>query len=235
MSSLPVMVITGTSKGIGRGLAEYYATHGYLVWGCSRREASLNLPNYFHTQLDVSDEKSVREWAKIVKRELQRVDVLVCNAGLLGSRALLLMTSGETLKSMWKVNVEGVFYTCREFAKIMLMKRFGRIITLGSNTSYFHLEGAGIYTATKSSVEQLTKTFAIELASSGITCNMVAPGLILTESVQAIGENALKLTIQHQTIKRTQTIDDIVNVISFFAAPENSCITGQVLKMGLID
>jgi NAD(P)-dependent dehydrogenase (short-subunit alcohol dehydrogenase family) len=92
-----VMVITGTSKGLGRALAEYFVQRGYIVVGCSRGEATLDMSGYHHYQVDVGDEQQVRRWFRTVKKDHHRVDVLVCNAGVAPAALLLTMTSGEIL------------------------------------------------------------------------------------------------------------------------------------------
>src|SRR3989338_2590214 len=101
------MVITGTSKGIGRGLAECFVGKGYRVAGCSRGTSTLEMEGYEHAQVDVSDERQVRRWIRSVKKTYQRIDVLVCNAGLAPADLLLTMTPGEVLEPLLRTNVSG--------------------------------------------------------------------------------------------------------------------------------
>ena len=230
----PVMVITGTSKGIGRGLAESFVKKGYLVAGCSRGPATLELEGYQHAQVDVGDEKQVSKWVRSISRAYQRVDVLVCNAGLASATHLLTMTPGEVLEPLLRTNISGTYYVCREVAKAMMLQRSGRIITVSSMAVGLHLEGTSAYSASKSAVVEMTKILAKELAPLGITCNVMAPSMIMTEAVEALGEDVINRALEKLTIKRKLTIEEICNVISFFAAPESSCITGQVIHMGLV-
>lgn len=234
MNDSPVMIITGSSRGIGRGMAEHFVRKGYRVAGCSRGSSSIDLEGYRHTQVDVGDEKQVQRWIRSIRREYGRIDVLVCNAGQASAVLLLTMTSGEILESMLRTNVAGAYYVCREVAKAMVLQRSGRIITTSSMAVGLHEKGTSAYSATKSAIVEMTKILAKELASSGITCNVLAPSMIATEAVAALGEDVAASALEKLTIKRTVTIEEICNVVSFFSAPESSCITGQVIHMGLV-
>ena len=97
-----------------------------------------------------------------------------------------------------------------------------------------HLEGTSAYSATKSAVIEMTKILAKELAPAGITCNIFSPALFMTEAAQAMGQEWAGRLLEKQTIKRMVSVEEICNVISFFAAPESGCITGQVINMGLV-
>ncbi len=234
MISQPVMVITGTSRGIGRGMTEYFLKKDYQVIGCSRKATTLRMEGYHHFEVDVGDESQVRNWVRIIKKKFKRVDVLICNAGLVSSALLMAVTPGDMLDKFLHTNFAGTFYVCREISKIMVAKQKGRIITISSLGVPLHLKGTSVYSATKSAVVEMTKILAKELAPSGITCNVLGPALHMTGSAYDMGEEWRDDLLEQQTIKRTVNIDEICNVISFFAAPESSCITGQVINMGLV-
>lgn len=234
MSDYPVMVITGTSKGIGRGMAEYFIAKGYKVVGCSRGPATLEKKGYHHFEVDVGDESQVRSWVRSIKKEFKHIDVLVCNAGLVSSALLMAVTSGEVLETFLHTNFAGTFYVCREISKVMITRKAGRIITISSLGVPLHLKGTSAYSATKSAVIEMTKILAKELAPMGITCNVLGPALHMTEPARSMGKEWRDNLLELQTIKRTVSIDEICNVISFYAAPESSCITGQVINMGLV-
>jgi len=234
MDVQPVMVITGTRKGIGRGVAEYFVARGYRVAGCSRSSDTLNVEGYLHTQMDVGNEKQVRDWIRSIKRTWEQIDVVVCNAGLAPANSLLTMTSGDVLESLLRTNIGGTYYVCREAAKVMLLQRSGRIITVSSMAVGLHEEGTSAYAASKSAIVEMTKILAKELAQFGITCNAMAPSMIMTDAVEALGETVVARALEKLTIKRKLTIEEICNVISFYTAPASSCITGQVIYMGLV-
>jgi len=230
----PVMVITGTRTGIGRGMAEHFVKKGFLVAGCSRGPATLEIDGYHHTRVDVGDEKQVRKWVRSIRDAYGRTDVLVCNAGLVQSALLMTVTPGQVLEMFLRTHISGTFYVCREVSKVMISRRFGRIITVSSLSVPLHLEGTAAYSATKSAIVEMTKILAKELFPLGVTCNVIAPALIMTEPARALGQAWADRLLAKQTIKRVVTIEEICNVVSFFAAPESGCITGQVIHMGLV-
>ena len=234
MNERPVMVITGSSRGIGRGMAQFFVDKGYQVVGCSRGPTTLDIEGYFHFQVDVGNESQIQDWVRKIKKDFKRIDVLVCNAGLVRSALLMTVTPSEVLETFLRTHVAGTYYMCREVSKVMISRKFGRIITISSLAVPLHLEGASAYAATKSAVVEMTKILAKELAPLGITCNVLGPALIMTESAQAMGDDFLKRLLEKHTIKRPATIEELCNVVSFFAAPENGTITGQVINMGLV-
>jgi 3-oxoacyl-[acyl-carrier protein] reductase len=230
----PVMVISGTSKGIGHGIARHFLANGYRVAGCSRGDSTIEHEHYFHTKLDIADEGCVRSWIRSVKTLYKRIDVLVCNAGHAPANLLMTMTPGSVLMDLLQVNIAGSFYLCREVAKAMLLQRSGSIITVSSMAVGLHEEGTSAYGASKAAIVEMTRVMAKELAPAGITCNVVAPSMLQTDAVEALGEEIIKRALSKLTIKRMVTIEEVCNVVSFFAAPESRCLTGQVMHMGLV-
>jgi 3-oxoacyl-[acyl-carrier protein] reductase len=229
------MAITGTSRGIGRAMAEHFAHSGYVVEGCARSESTLQLPAYEHTRLDVADEAQVRRWARDVKRRRGRVDVLVANVGLVKIGALTGVSTLESFRSFVDAILITTFLVCREFSKIMALQRHGRIINITSIMTELHAPGTVGYASAKSAVVQLTKVMARELADSGVTCNVVSPSLVLTEASEAFGEEWRRNMLAMQTIRRPIEVAELCNVVRFFASPDSSCITGQVVHTCLAD
>lgn len=232
--SRPVIVITGTSKGIGRGVAIYFLDKGYCVAGCSRSATTIEHDNYFHTTVDISIEDQVRNWIRSIKNKFYRIDILVCNAANAPANLLMSMTSGKVLTDLLQVNIAGSYYVCREVSKVMILQRSGRIITTSSMAVGLHEEGTSAYSASKSAIVEMTKILAKELAPAGITCNVIAPSMLMTEAVENLGQEIIERALNKLTIKRTVTIEEICSIINFFAAPESSSITGQVIHMGLV-
>jgi 3-oxoacyl-[acyl-carrier protein] reductase len=233
---VPVMVITGTSRGLGRGMAEQFASGGYIVEGCSRGPSTLSEgETYHHSVVDVTDEAQVREWARTVKRRRNRVDVVVSNVGLVRLGTLTGLTTLEAFRSFVDAILSSTFLVCREFSKIMTLQRYGRIVNVTSIMTELHAPGTVAYAAAKSGVVQLTKVLARELADTGVTCNVVSPSLVLTESSEAFGEGWKQTMLGMQTLRRPIEVADVCNVVRFFAAPESACITGQVVHTCLVD
>jgi 3-oxoacyl-[acyl-carrier protein] reductase len=234
VSDKRVLLITGSSRGIGLGIANYFLDRDYIVCGCARSEGAISSPDYHHERVDVSDEKAVRHWVRSVAKRFGRIDVAVCNAGVVKSALMLSITPTAILDEFVAAHIRGVFFVCREVSKIMVRQNEGRIITLSSPAVAWHLKGAGAYAATKAAVEELTRVLARELASTGVTCNVVRPALVMTDPARAMGADWAKWLLEQQTIGRTVTVEEVCNVIAFFASPDSSAITGQTLNMCLV-
>lgn len=230
----PVMVITGTSKGIGSRMAEHYLDQGFFIAGCSRSESTIEHENYFHSRVDIGNEGQVQGWIRAVKKRFKRIDVLVCNAGYAPANLLLTMTSGAVFTELLNANIAGSFYVCREVSKAMVLQREGRIITMSSMAVGLHEEGTATYSASKAAIVEMTKVMAKEFAPVGITCNVIAPSMLMTDAVESLGADVVDRALSKLTIKRTVTIEEVCNVVSFFIAPESRCVTGQVIHMGLV-
>jgi 3-oxoacyl-[acyl-carrier protein] reductase len=228
------MAITGTRTGIGRGLAEHFLRSGYVVAGCSRGPSSLDAPGYDHVCIDVGNEPEVRQWVRHVKNTLGRIDVLVSNAGLVHASTPLMITSGSTLDAVVRTNFYGTYYVCREVAKVMILQRSGRIITMSSMAAGLHEEGTSAYSASKSAVVEMTKVLAKELGPFGITCNVIAPSIIDTCATESMGSAVAAHALQRLTLKRKLTVEEICHVVNFLASPLSACVTGQIIQLGLV-
>jgi len=228
------MVVTGSSRGIGRGLAEHFLARGYRVAGCARGPSTITDPAYHHSLLDVGDESAVRKWVRALRSKYGRIDALVCNAGTAKASSLVTMTSGVLLEDIVRSNVFGTFFVCREVAKAMMVAQGGRIVTVSSMAVGLHEEGTAAYAASKSAIVEITKILAKELAPLGITANVVAPSMFQSDAFAALGGDVHERARSKLTIPRTVTIDEIANVVEFFIASKSSPITGQVIHMGLV-
>ena len=231
MAEHPVMLITGTRKGIVRYLAQYYVEQGYTVIGCSRQEIDYESPTYQHFCLDISDEIAVQKMFREIKKLHSRLDCLINNAGV-ASMNHCLLTPINTVKNILETNVMGSFLLSREAAKLMQKNQWGRIINFATVATPLKLEGEAIYAASKSAVISLTQIMARELAEYNITVNAVGPTPIKTDLISSVPVEKIDQLIQRQAIHRFGEFQDVVNVINFFIQPESSFITGQVIFLG---
>jgi len=185
-----VMIITGTRKGIGRYLAEYYLEREFIVIGCSGAITDLKHENYDHFCLDVSDEIKVKKMVSWIVGKYKKIDYLINNAGI-ASMNHSLLTPLSIVEKIFKTNVFGTFLFCRETAKIMSKNKFGRIINFTSVASPLNLSGEAIYAASKSAIEKLTMILAKEFGNNGITVNAIGPSPIKTDLIKNVGEEKL--------------------------------------------
>lgn len=226
-----VIIITGTSRGIGRALATYYLDKGFIVAGCSRSKSSINHSCYFHQSIDIIEEKAVANFVKAVHKEFGSIDILINNAGI-ASMNHLLLTPLKSIEIIYKVNLFAPFVFIREVSKVMSLVKKGTIVNISSIASPLNLEGEAAYASSKAALESLTKISSKELADLGITVNAVGPTPFDTALIRTLSPQAIEKVINKQTIKRKAELNDIINVIDFFISPNSSFITGQLIYLG---
>ena len=226
-----VMIITGTRKGIGRYLSEYYLDKDFIVIGCSRSESDLKHYNYEHFCLDVADEKAVKKMVASISKKYSKIDYLINNAGI-ASMNHSLLTSLSVVEKIFKTNVFGTFVFCREVAKIMWKNKFGRIINFTSVASPLNLSGEAIYAASKSAIEKLTMILAKEFGNNGITVNAIGPSPIKTDLIKNVGEKKLNKLLSQQAITKFGSFRDVSNIIDFYLSDNSEMISGQILYIG---
>lgn len=227
----PVALVTGARKGIGSYLAEQLVRRGYLVVGCSRGPADWSLEGYEHVLADVAQEAQVRDLLDHIRRTYGRLNATINNAGVASMNHSLLVP-GETVDRIMSVNFRGTFLVSRESAKVMLKRKFGRIVNLTSIAVRLGIPGEAIYAASKSAVETLTRIMSYELADYGITVNAIGPTPIETGLLRNVPEESIQAILNRLAIKRRTELRDIMNVIDFFLRPESDYITGQVIYLG---
>ncbi|MFY9084699.1 SDR family NAD(P)-dependent oxidoreductase [Aliarcobacter cryaerophilus] len=226
-----VVVITGTSKGIGKALALYYLNKNFVVAGCSRSISSIKHENYRHFELDITDEKAVVSMVRAIKKEFKKIDILINNAGI-ASMNHILTTSNESISKLFNTNFLGTFLFTREVAKVMMKEKYGRVINFSTVAKPLRLEGEAVYAASKAAIESFTQTSSKELSSFNITVNAIGPTPIETDLIKAVPKDKIEDLLNKQTIKRFGTFEDIINVIDFFLDDRSSFITGQIIYLG---
>jgi 3-oxoacyl-[acyl-carrier protein] reductase len=226
-----VILITGTRKGIGRYLAEYYSSAGYRVVGCSRSPMDAELGNYQHYCLDVADESKVKQMFGDVRATYGRLDILINNAGV-ASMNHALLTPLSSVQNVLNTNFVGTFLACREATKLMRKNHYGRIVNFATVATPLRLEGEAVYASAKAAVITLTQILAREFADFGITVNAVGPTPVETDLIRSVPKDKIENILNRQAIRRFGEFRDISNVIDFFIRPESDFITGQVVYLG---
>ncbi len=227
----PVSLITGTSKGIGRFLAEHYVRRGHRVVGCSRSRPEWELEGYLHYEADVADETSVRQIFADLRQRFGRLDHLINNAGVAAMNHALL-TPLSSVQRVLQTNVIGTFLFCREAAKLMQTRRSGRIVNLSTVAVPLNLEGESAYVASKAAVEALTRVLARELGEFGITVNTIGPVPIETDLIRSVPKEKIERLIARQAIPRLGKPEDVAQVVDFFLSPASDFVTGQTIYLG---
>ena len=230
-----VILITGTRKGIGEALAKHYLSLGDTVIGCSRTMPDwaneTEYGKYKHFIADVSDERTVKPIFSFIHKNFGHLDVLINNAGI-ASMNHSLLTPMETVRNVLSTNTMGTFLFCREAAKVMKKKKYGRIVNFSTVATPLSLEGEAIYAASKAAIVSLTRTLAKEFADFGITVNAVGPTPVHTDLIKNVSEEKINRLLSHQSIKRYGKFEDVINVIDFYTKHESEFITGQVIYLG---
>ena len=227
-----VLLVTGSSRGIGRYIAEHYCTLDYTVIGCSRNGGTINHSNYHHICLDISLEKEIIDLVKCIRQKFKRLDVLVNNAAINPAIVSGALLPYATMEKIFKVNVFAPMLFCREAIKLMLRNKSGRIINIGSMAAKHEVAGEALYTSTKSALNSYTRVLAKEVIKMGITVNVVAPAAIKTELSAQINQAALAEVLSRNAIGQYGELSDVTNTLDFLIRTESNAITGQIIYLG---
>jgi 3-oxoacyl-[acyl-carrier protein] reductase len=232
MGQAKIILITGTSKGIGKFMAEHYINEGFLVIGCSRSACDILHENYTHFSVDITHEAEILSLFKLIKKRFSKIDVLINNAAInpaILSAALLPVT---TIESTFRTNVFAPMVLCRESVKVMARHKFGRIINFGSMATRHEVMGEALYTSTKAALIAYSRVLSKEVAKSNITVNVVAPSALRTELSAKINQDALQEVLSRNAINKYGDFADITNVVDLLIKDESKSITGQVIYLG---
>jgi 3-oxoacyl-[acyl-carrier protein] reductase len=235
-----VAVVTGSGRGIGHAIALRFASEGARVAVVSRNEANaLRTAEEINAKfaglakayaVDVASHSSVSTLAEHILADFSRVDILVNNAGLTRDN-LSMRLSEEDWDLVLDTNLKGAFNCIQAFERPMIKQRSGRIINIGSVAGLMGNAGQANYAASKAGLLGLSKTIARELASRGITCNVVAPGFIQTDMTEVLPEKVKQAVIPQIPLGAFGQPDDIAAAVAFLASAEARYITGQCLTV----
>lgn len=233
-------IVTGGSRGIGRAVAVRLAKDGMnLVINYRGNSAAAEETERLCRELgaevllvqgDVSRTEDCEKLAAQAKEAFGRVDVLVNNAGITRDGLLARMTE-EDFRAVLDVNLVGPWNMMKAVNRIMMKQRYGRIVNLSSVTGLMGNMGQTNYAAAKAGILGMTKSYAREVASRGITVNAVAPGFIDTDMTEAMPEGAKDKIISEIPMGRTGKPEDVAEAVAFLASEQAGYITGEVLRV----
>jgi 3-oxoacyl-[acyl-carrier protein] reductase len=234
------VIITGASRGIGRGIAEVFAKQGANIAFTYRSsdekakaledELSANGCKVKGYKSDASNFEAAQQLAADVLEEFGSIDVLVNNAGITKD-GLLMRMSEDDFDRVMDINMKSVFNMTKAVLRPMLKQRKGSIINMSSVVGVKGNAGQANYSASKAAINGFTKSTALELGSRNIRCNSIAPGFIETEMTEALGQDQIQEWRNSIPLKRGGTSEDIANSALFLASDMSAYVTGQVMHV----
>ncbi|HEY8500636.1 MAG TPA: 3-oxoacyl-[acyl-carrier-protein] reductase [Clostridia bacterium] len=232
------VVVTGSSRGLGKAIAEKFASlnANIVINGTSetvlKTESELLEKGYKVKAVigDISIDENAKKLIDTAVSEFGTIDVLVNNAGIVRDKLLMRMTE-EDWDSVLDINLKSAFLCTKAASKIMMKKRQGTIINITSVVGLMGNAGQANYAASKAGMIGLTKSAAKELGSWGITCNAVAPGFIYTDMSDALSDEIKEKYIAMVPLKRAGTPDEVAGAVCFLASDDAKYITGQVINI----
>lgn len=235
-----IALITGASRGIGRGIAKAFAAQGAAV--AFTYLSSVEKGQALEAELagegirakgyrsDASDFDQAQALVDEVIKDFGRIDILVNNAGITRD-GLLMRMSKDQWDAVIHANLDSVFNLTKGVQRYMLKQRSGSIINMSSVVGIKGNAGQANYAASKAGIIGFTKSVALELGSRGIRCNAIAPGFIATEMTESLDPKVLEGWLESIPLKRAGTVEDIANACLYLGSNLSSYVTGQVLSV----
>lgn len=233
-------IITGASRGIGKGIALSFAQHGSNI--AFTYNNSVDAAKELESELiklgvkakgyksNAADFNQAQELVDHILKDFETVDVLVNNAGITKDNLLMRIVE-EDFDKVIEVNLKSVFNMTKAIQRIFLKKRFGSLIHMSSVVGLKGNSGQSNYAASKAGIIGFSKSIALELGSRNIRSNVVAPGFIETEMTNLLAEDILKKWKEGIPLKRGGNVEDVANACLFLASDLSKYITGQVLQV----
>ncbi|MHA3658909.1 3-oxoacyl-ACP reductase FabG [Yersinia enterocolitica] len=231
-----IALVTGASRGIGRAIAELLAERGARVIGTATSQKGAEaISAYLGDQgkglmLNVVDPASIESVLATIRAEFGEVDILVNNAGITRDNLLMRMKD-EEWQDIIDTDLTSVFRLSKAVMRAMMKKRFGRIITIGSVVGTMGNAGQVNYAAAKAGLIGFSKSLAREVASRGITVNVVAPGFIETDMTTALTDDQRAGILAQVPANRLGQAKEIASAVAFLASDEASYISGETLHV----
>ena len=231
-----IALVTGATRGIGRAVAEELVSKGAFVIGTATSEKGAeSISAYLGEKgkglvLNVADQASIDAVLEQIKQEFGDIDILVNNAGITRDNLLMRMKDEEWFDIL-QTNLSSVYHLSKAVLRTMMKKRFGRIINIGSVVGSMGNAGQTNYCAAKAGLIGFSKALAKEVASRGITVNVVAPGFIATDMTEVLSEELKNNLLTQIPAGRLGEPKDIAKAVAFLASEDASYINGTTLHV----
>lgn len=231
-----IALVTGATRGIGRAIAQELADQNVFVIGTATSEKGADAISAYLGEkgtglvLNVADKLSIETTLTQINEKFGDIDILVNNAGITRDNLLMRMKEEEWFDIM-QTNLTSVFYLSKTLLRSMMKKRFGRIITIGSVVGSMGNPGQSNYCAAKAGLIGFSKGLAKEVASRGITVNVVAPGFIATDMTEVLTEEQKSGILSNVPAGRLGEPKDIAKAVAFLASDDAGYITGTTLHV----
>ncbi|MCX7061812.1 MAG: 3-oxoacyl-ACP reductase FabG [Nevskia sp.] len=232
-----VALVTGATRGIGRGIAERLAREGVKVIGTATSDSgAAQISDYLAASggtgrvLDVRDPAAVDALVASIGKEFGPIGILVNNAGVTRDTLLLRMKDADWADVI-ETDLSSVFRLSRAVVPGMMKARSGRIISIGSVVGTMGNGGQTNYAAAKAGLIGFSKSLAREIGSRGVTVNVVAPGFIDTDMTKGLKDEQRAALIEQVAIKRLGAVDDIAAAVAFLASADAAYVTGETLHV----
>ena len=232
-------LVVGGGSGMGRAAAVKLGSLGIRVFvadldlAAAEKSARASSGKKGHPeafQVDVSSSEGVSSLFQKLRERAERLDLVVHTAAILGRTVSIEDMKDEEWRQMVAINLDGVFYCCREAVRWMKAHQTGRIILFSSVASLTPTPGALHYSATKGGINMLGKTLAQEVAKYNIRVNVIAPGYIETPMLRGLPEGFSDYILKRTPLRRLGEVEEIASLVSFLASPEADFFTGQVFS-----
>ena len=231
-----IALVTGATRGIGRAVAEELVSKGAFVIGTATSEKGAeSISAYLGEKgkglvLNVADQASIDAVLEQIKQEFGDIDILVNNAGITRDNLLMRMKDEEWFDIL-QTNLSSVYHLSKAMLRTMMKRRFGRIINIGSVVGSMGNAGQTNYCAAKAGLIGFSKALAKEVASRGITVNVVAPGFIATDMTEVLSEELKNNLLTQIPAGRLGEPKDIAKAVAFLASEDASYINGTTLHV----
>ena len=227
-STQPIALVTGGNRGIGLAIAKGLQASGARVVITYR--SGTPPAGFDAVQMDVTDSASVDAGFTKIETEIGQPEIIVANAGITKDTLVMRMTD-EDFESVINANLTGAFRVSKRATKGLLKIKRGRLIFIGSVVGGVGAAGQVNYSASKSGLVGMARSFARELGSRGITANVIAPGFVETDMTAELDEKRRNEIASAVPLGRFCSAEEIADVVSFIASPQASYITGAIIPV----